>query len=203
MSQFNADTARKLASYTATATLGAFAVGNQADAAIIYTNVSPDLNVGANDNATINLDNSGYAEVAIVNIGANLQVRDAYDGNILTSSGSYYVQGFNFGDEIGPGANEASDAGAHVAANGAYNFFDNAMKYIGVEFDLGGQTHYGWVGFEVDSTSPMNGVIRDYAYETTPNTPINAGAGVIPEPASLALLAAGAGALAAPRRKCA
>lgn len=197
---------RKLSSYSAAAALGAFVAPGSADAEIIYTDLDPDVDVQFGLTPTVNLDNSadGYFEVAFVSTSANIQIRDSYSGNVLTSSGTYYVRGFAAGDEIGPSANEAGDGGSHVGATfNNYNFFSGDDKYIGVSFEIAGQTHYGWIGFEVDSTNPLHGVIRDYAYESTPDTAITAGAKPVPEPGSLALLAAGAGAMAVRRRKCA
>ena len=59
---------------------------------------------------------------------------------------------------------------------------------MGVEFDIDGATHYGWINLRVAELGP--GVeIYGWAYESTPNTPILAGA--IPEPNTLLLLLAG------------
>lgn len=196
---------RKLSSYSAAAALGAFVAPLGANAEIIYTQVDPDLEVQLTDPSStplINVDNSvdTYHELAFITTGSNIQVRPTYTGTALTSSGTYYVRGFTAGDLIGPGAN--SSGGADVAATkNNYNFFSGDDKYVGVSFEIAGALHYGWVGFEIDSTNPLHGVIRDYAYESTPNTALEAGA--IPEPGSLALLAAGAGALAFRRRECA
>lgn len=199
-------TSRKLSSYSAAAAVGAFVSPAAMDAEIIYTDLSPDVDVQLGVTPEINLDNSadGYFEVAFITTGGNIQVRDAYSGNVLTTGGTYYVKGFTEGDEIGPGAAEASDGGAHVAGTtGNYNFFSGDDKYIGVAFEIAGQVHYGWIGFEIDSTNPLHGIIRDYAYESVANTAITAGEKPVPEPGSLALLAAGAGAMALRRRKCA
>lgn len=193
------DSARKLASYSAAAALGAFGAQQAADAAIIYTDLDPDLEAQQGSTPEINIDNAGDFEVAIITTGGNIQVRDAYDGNILTASGTYYVVGFDAGDLIGPASSEVDDGGAHLAANAGVSRFDGEQKYVGVEFLINGNTHYGWVRFNIDSTSPYHGIVYDYAYESTPDTAITAGA--IPEPGSLALLAAGAGAMALRRRK--
>jgi hypothetical protein len=195
------DQTRKLASYSAAAALGAFGAHQAAQGSVIYTNLDPDLQAQSGQNQTININNSGYHEVSVLTTGTNIQVRKSYAGVVLTSSGTYYVKGFNYGDLIGATANAAG--GSHIAAKkNGYNFFVGDQKYVGIKFTLAGQTHFGWIGFQVDSTNPLHAIIRDYAYESDPNTAIAAGvAPVIPEPGTLALLAAGAGAMALGRRR--
>jgi hypothetical protein len=66
---------------------------------------------------------------------------------------------------------------------GAVGYFTGLESaYIGLQFQQDGQTYYGWAN--VGSPYVMNeGWVFSYAYETTPNTPIVAGAG---QPAPLA-----------------
>jgi hypothetical protein len=61
--------------------------------------------------------------------------------------------------------------------------------YLGFEFQQDAATYYGWMRVGCPLTGINVGWVYDYAYETTPDTPIAAGA--VPEPSSLALLAAG------------
>ncbi len=46
-------------------------------------------------------------------------------------------------------------------------------KYLGIKFDISGQTHYGWIRLDVDKNSSFS--VKDFAYETTPNKAISAG----------------------------
>ena len=62
--------------------------------------------------------------------------------------------------------------------------------YLGFDFQQNGETYYGWAQVGCPISGLNVGWIYDYAYETTPNTPIVAGA--VPEPSTWALLAAGA-----------
>ncbi len=51
-------------------------------------------------------------------------------------------------------------------------------KFLGLQFKVGGNTHYGWVRLDLIGTNTVGSwVIKDYAYEATPNTAITAGAG--------------------------
>jgi hypothetical protein len=46
-------------------------------------------------------------------------------------------------------------------------------KYLGVKFQISGQTHYGWIRLVVQAA--LTGYASGYAYETEPNKPIIAG----------------------------
>ena len=87
--------------------------------------------------------------------------------------------------------------------------------YIGVEFDIDGNTHYGWIqytGFYVAEftffspdgpvtvigANELGGFINSWGYETEPGVPIAAG---IPEPSTTILLTGGLIALVGRRRR--
>jgi hypothetical protein len=53
------------------------------------------------------------------------------------------------------------------------NFQNLGDRYVGCKFTLGANTHYGWVRLSFDGNKTLT--IRDYAYETTPNTEIISG----------------------------
>ena len=65
--------------------------------------------------------------------------------------------------------------------------------YLGFDFQQAGETYYGWMQVGSPVVGLNAGWIYDYAYETSPNTPIDAG--TVPEPPTWALLAAGAATL--------
>jgi len=54
---------------------------------------------------------------------------------------------------------------------------NNVDKYLGVKFKISGNTHYAWVRLSVNyvSSSNMSVTIKDFAYQSTPNTLIKAG----------------------------
>lgn len=56
-----------------------------------------------------------------------------------------------------------------------YDWAGKNDKYIGLRLNRGGnaQSYYGWARLNV--TSPTQWVIKDYAYNTTPDMPIHAG----------------------------
>lgn len=77
--------------------------------------------------------------------------------------------------------------------------FLETTAFMGVQFTIDELVHYGWV--RISNPFPVTGgIIMDFAYETEPGVGILAGAGMIPEPATSALLAVG-GLLLVLRRK--
>lgn len=53
------------------------------------------------------------------------------------------------------------------------NFADKTDQYVAVQFMAGGNVHFGWI--RVDVTGYNSVTIKDWAYESTPNTPITVG----------------------------
>lgn len=70
--------------------------------------------------------------------------------------------------------------------------FPGQHAYMGVEFDIEGATHYGWIDLYVAEYGPY-AEIYGWAYETQPGVSILAGA--VPEPSTVLLMAAGSLAL--------
>ena len=98
------------------------------------------------------------------------------------------------GQQIGPDAQDYTwmqyppglilTASADLGTVGLFTGLESA--YLGLQFQQAGKTYYGWVRLGAPFTGQNGGWLYDYAYETTPNTPISAGAGV-PEPTSISL----------------
>ena len=62
---------------------------------------------------------------------------------------------------------------------------ENGNTYIGISFDVEGATHYAWVNIALGPEGPHGfemPITTSWAYESTPDTPIVAGA--IPEPST-------------------
>jgi hypothetical protein len=75
--------------------------------------------------------------------------------------------------------------------------FLGGIEHLGVEFDISGDTHYGWIEIESRERGVLI-IVHRWAYESEPGVPIFAGR--IPEPSSLALVLACLG-LALRRRR--
>lgn len=54
-----------------------------------------------------------------------------------------------------------------------YDWKNKVDKYLGLRFIIKGKTHFGWA--RMDVSSPTQWIIKDYAYNATPNLPILAG----------------------------
>ena len=68
--------------------------------------------------------------------------------------------------------------------------FWGTRAYIGFEFQIDDNIHYGWFDIQGNSSMPY-GMIYGWGYESTPGVGIAAGAVAIPEPATATLLAIG------------
>ncbi len=194
----------RLANYSAAAGLGAFAFVPIAQGEIVFTDV-PDQTITQGDAPIyLNLDGVGYNEFAIAAFNDSVRVNPynigPQDSKVLTS-GSYYVFSFAEGDVIGDG--DAAAGGARFAGRVSGPYFYNFLGtdgFVGLQWDIGGgDIRYGWARVDVTADNNGTATLYSFAYESTANVPITAGA--VPEPTSLALLAAGGGALALSRRR--
>ena len=105
--------------------------------------------------------------------------------------------------QIGPYSPFVNFTGA-VSTNPTNFGNPNAPQYWGFGLNIEGEIHYGWGRLSTlrDGAGVWTATLYEYAYQSEPGVPILAGELAIPEPTTLALLAAGGGGLAlASRRK--
>jgi hypothetical protein len=69
---------------------------------------------------------------------------------------------------------------------GCIGLFTGQNAYMGVRFQASDGTHYGWMRLDLPYIGINGGYIREWAYETRPDTPL-----LVPEPGSWALLGTG------------
>ncbi len=139
-----------------------------------------------------------------------------------------YALPLNHGQHIGPSGKFGSEGvmlhvtSATTGTRSCAPWSNLGEKYLGVKLSIDGETHYGWV--RVLATNDglfIHGAVTGYAYETVPDVPIAAGIGGEPiskldawpegtaqslavaktPPATIGLLATGAGGLAVWRGK--
>ena len=159
------------------------------NAQIIYTDVSPDFNLTLNQ-FTFNLEdffavdfnsdgiedfnftwNSLESSIRLTHSNAN----NAIIVNPLVSNfGGYFIDILGFGEFIGPFNFIASGSPFPLFKDFFYNNFQNQIydTYVGVNFEINGQTHYGWILIECVNN---NFIIKEYAYQSNSNEIITAG----------------------------
>ncbi len=177
------DLKKRLANYGLLA--AAITGANEADAAIIYTDIVPDFAGGLGSEYFLDLDNNAVNDFRIWHNGSsNLYISPLTATNeVLGSGGVTYAYPFNLAASapISSGAggwfNNGFSGGFQSLNYGSCsygNFCSVVDGYIGLRFDIGGNIHYGWVRIDVDAAGNVWSV-KDYAYETIAGTAIGAG----------------------------
>jgi len=200
--------------------LAAASAASVAHAGVVYFDISDQVVTGPSGTLTIgniNLSGGGSYDFSwtaptflLDFVGGNSEkprLRDASSSIQFAANSGIYGEGlqlFADGDTI----DSAS------ATWGNYKYFDSqfaidgswqngATGFVGLRIVNGSDYNYGWMGVSFDDTNNQL-TITDFAFESTLNTAIEAGAGAsaIPEPAtSTLLLAMGAAGVAAYRRR--
>lgn len=85
-----------------------------------------------------------------------------------------YITPMSFGDPIDGDALWGADFPEPLIGDDEdVNFRGLGDKYVGVKFNLDGNVHYGWILVSFDDNNLFT--VKEYAYQSTPNTPLNAG----------------------------
>lgn len=150
--------------------------------------------------------------VRIVNSGGLIRAMDAGSliGPDLEPPAIWYAGEPNYFENPHPFPNNGFDR-YHVLMEGWFlpppSEFYKDEAYIGLEFEIDGLTHYGWLSTEREpgdhpwATRPASHRITGFAYETEPGVPITAGA--IPEPSVLLLVLSASAAMLVRRQRAA
>ncbi len=209
--------------------VGVLALAKPAQAEIVYTPADVRITASRLHNYPLDVNDDGTADFSI-NAAfhqsahrsggtSSITVKPAAGNGAVGYGGSALA--LTAGQRIGSGRKFVGQLMATV-----FSFSESIIRfggpwanvknrYLGLQFQIDGQTHYGWARLSVGGET-LEAILTGYAYETTPNTPIVAGqtsgtdrasaayeggASVEQANATLAALALGSPALAFWRRK--
>jgi hypothetical protein len=195
-------TIRQLNTYALAASaagVGMLVLTQPAEAEIVYTQAHHVIN--ANQTYKLDINQDGTPDFELKNVfntfsGNSAGYLQVLPGRMANEVWAAPVHAHDCGSEIvcaaalirgksvGPqGAFKAAfpQGEAMAASDAASSNFGSWLnvtnRYLGLKFVVAGQTHYGWARLTVTGTRFMlTATLTGYAYETTPNTPILAGA---------------------------
>lgn len=192
--------------------VGILALAEPAEAEIVYTpthvTISPNRTVG------LDLSNDGSIDFTFQNRLYIYSVFDRRDDLTITPGAANEI--------VGHASASALKAGVKVGYSGAFSAGPKSMafgtdqvgsfyctgewnkvqgRYLGLKFTISGETHFGWARLSTTcQLYKIQAVLTGYAYETVPGEAIVTGQteggaeqAVSSAPASLGMLAAGAG----------
>jgi hypothetical protein len=175
--------------------VSAFALTMPAQAEIIHTKV--DRTIASGQSYSIDLNRDGIIDFSIHNISNRCTRTFSYcpeleivaypaNGNeIEYGAHDFYAAALRPRAVIGSRApmNNAEEFMAdEFRSFGVFYYFGSWLgvkdRFLGLSFQINGETHYGWARLTVRSPEKyrLTAFLSDFAYETEPNTPIQAGA---------------------------
>lgn len=159
------------------------AIAGIADASgqIVYTDVDPDFVGGMTDSFAIDFNGDAIDDLSILQSNNGnyelVQALPAGGNGVLAASNAGYLYASNlaYGAVISAGAGAFGSFGSLCAGVGyaGSQFCGTGPGYIGVQFDIAGTTHYGWV--RASAADSSNFSVLEFAYESTADTAILAG----------------------------
>ena len=145
------------------------------NATIVYTNMT-DTQLTSGVTVAINMDNSGSAEFSFTNdFGSPYIMFDPNNHLGTVSTGEWdVIKGFDLNTVINAstGFYDQGDGGVNPGWEQTYTFPSSVDKYLACKFNIGASTYYGWIRVQLNGTTLT---FKDYAYDNTANTAINAG----------------------------
>jgi hypothetical protein len=165
-----------------------FFVANRMEGPNFYGNSNRELELNGSLNASVMADGAGpLALPAGSVVGSSRAFTNAYRNERVMASAYKSIYYFTYTGVRG-------------------NWANTKQAFLGLKFEIQGQTHYGWAEFSVDAAVKnrkqflVHATLLGYAYEATPNQSIMTGQTsgataaetVLPQPGTLQGLAQGA-----------
>ncbi|PNQ73906.1 hypothetical protein C1T31_06165 [Hanstruepera neustonica] len=155
-----------------------------ANGQIVYTDIDPD-DGGVGVQYLLDMDNDGNSEFVINQTGNNLFAAPIPSSAAILGIDSTYDYPFALdnGDNISAGLTDwLSGNGYYKTMNyNSCNYSSSQWcavtdKYLGLRFNIGANTHYGWARLDAGLSPGTDGyTIKDYAYNSVAGEPISAG----------------------------
>ena len=150
------------------------------NAAIVYTN-NADQTLGSGGSLAIDFNNDGSAEFTFQDMGFGGAVEPGIifvsNNHHLTtvSTGEWDVmRGVSAGFTIDAFAGFFDMGDAYVDPGWGTTMFPTTDTYIGAQFRNGTSDYFGWILVNWNANGTF--IVKSFAYESTPNTAITAGA---------------------------
>lgn len=172
--------------------VGLLALAQPAEAKIVYTKAHEVI--GQNGVYNLDLNHDGTVDFLIQewDLGGwssdNALLADPPLGNGVLANEHDVAEALQLGAAIGPQQEfvNSGNNGAvmvsitHFTTGGTsyvHGLWANVRnRYLGLKFEIAGQTHYGWARLSVQRQEfHLTATLTGYAYETVPNKAINAG----------------------------
>ena len=146
-------------------------------AAVQYSGVQ-NISLTAGMDYTLDIDGNGTDDFKFTYLGPRrFFVPQMANSVLATNPGpSYFAVKLTSNYSIKSGLVDwkATTAILNQSVSTWYPHFNNVEGFIGVSFERGGNTHYGWIKYWGNATS-VAGKIISWAWEDQPDTPIKAG----------------------------
>lgn len=179
---------KKLAWYAAAAGaagLGLLASTPAADARIVYfpanqrilpnTTFALDVNHDGVTDFTLSDTHGCNFDYCYGDLSAVPAAGNAVEGK-LGFLGTQLASALNAGAPIGPAAPFSGQLMIRTSMGSTGRWLNVTNRYLGLKFQINGQTHFGWARLTVRvSSARVLAALTGYAYETVPDMPIVAG----------------------------